>query len=74
MRARDGDAKFQPHEFGEHFCARDHRNLFRFRSQYLRVLRQHGRGYDHHLRFSDMRRQVADKDAASQLFQAAGCI
>ena len=49
VSARHGDAVLEPHHFGEHLCARNHRNALILRLADLRVAGADGRGDDHHV-------------------------
>ena len=72
MAARHRDAVLQPHQLGQQFAARDHRDLQPPRFLHFGILLVHG-GADHQrLRARHVGRVVPFVDRGAQLGQAIG--
>ena len=60
--AGDGDARFQPHQLGQHFGAPHHRQALGARGDQLGIILLDGGGHHHHVGAVDVLRLVADGD------------
>ena len=65
----NGDAVFQAHQFREHLCARDHRNLPVVRFDDFRIVGLHGGGSHLHVGAIGVRRLVTPINRGAQVFQ-----
>ena len=72
VRAGNGDAVLQSHQLGQHFGARDHRDLGGARRLHLGVRVLHRRRNHHHVRAGDVRRVMADGHADTKTGEAFG--
>ena len=66
VRARHRDARAQPHQFGQHLCARNNRNALGVGRLYLGIVLAHSRRLHHHLRVAHVFGRVADADVRPQ--------
>ncbi len=74
MGAGHGDAVFEPHQFGQHFGPRDHRDRCFHGSPDFRVVRPDGRRGHHHVHVMDVVCRMSLVDGSPELFQAVGHI
>src|SRR5581483_1566339 len=72
VRAGDGDAALQPHQFAEHFRARYHRYFRRARGDDFRIVARHRRGNDDDIGARDALGRVADVHRDAELREPAG--
>jgi hypothetical protein len=69
MRARNGNAALEPHQFGEHFRAPHHRHALGARGNELRIVALDGSRHDNHLGVAEIVRRVPDRDGGALLAQ-----
>src|SRR5215831_3004356 len=72
VRSADGDAVFQPHQFGQHLRARDDRDLALVRFRYFGVVGSDRRRRDHDVRALDVCRFVAFVNGGTQVLETLG--
>src|SRR5262245_60713230 len=72
VRSADGDAVFQPHQFGQHLRARDDRDLALVRFRYFGVVGSDRRRRDHDVRALDVCRFVAFVNRGAQVLETLG--